>query len=78
MITKTAIPSHLNERVFVLGTLTKPEDLRGADLGSYEEVGSALAEDCRGGTDTTWGHRLLRHNKGELERLRTHVRPILF
>jgi hypothetical protein len=29
-------------------------------------------------TDLTWAHRLLRHNAGELERLRPHIRPILF
>jgi hypothetical protein len=37
-----------------------------------------LAKDCREETDTTWGHRLLRHNAGELDRLRKYVRPILF
>jgi predicted ATPase len=28
--------------------------------------------------DMTWGHELLRHNAGELARLREHVPPILF
>jgi len=37
-----------------------------------------MAKDCREDTDTTWGHPLLRHNTGELDRLREHVRPILF
>ena len=56
---------------------TEPEALRAA-LGSYETIGRALAKDCREGTDTTWEHRLLRHNSGEIGRLRERVRPILF
>jgi hypothetical protein len=75
---QAAIPVHLSGRVFVLGVLSEPEALRKAGLGSYETIGKAMAEDCRGGTDTTWGHALLRHNKGELDRLRPLVCPILF
>jgi hypothetical protein len=75
---KAKIPARLAERVFILGALTKPEDLRQAGLGSYEEIGLAMAKDCREGSGTVWGHDLLRHNAGEIERLRQHVRPILF
>jgi hypothetical protein len=75
---KSEVPERLAERVFVLGALTKPEALRQAGLGSYEEIGLAMAKDCREGTDTIWGHDLLRHNAPELERLLQHVRPILF
>ena len=71
------IPEHLRGRVYVLGSLSEPEDLR-ADLGSPETIGLALARDCRENTDRTWGHRLLRHNAGELQRLRENVRPFLF
>jgi hypothetical protein len=74
---KAAIPEDLAERVFVLGALTNPEELK-TKLGSYETIGSALAQDCRDETDTTWGHDLLRHNADEIERLRERVRPILF
>lgn len=75
---RAAIPSHLRERVFVLGAWNEPEDLR-INLGcSYEEIGSAMAKDCRDNTDKTWAHHLLRHNFNELERLREFVRPILF
>ena len=74
---QTAIPQHLADRVFVLGALSEPEDLK-PDLGSYETAGSRMAEDGRQGTDGTWGHRLLRHNAAELNRLRERVRPILF
>jgi hypothetical protein len=72
------IPAHLTDRVFVLGVWTEPEDLKRADLGTYETIGSAMAQDCREGTDTIWSHALLRHNASEIDRLREHVRPILF
>jgi hypothetical protein len=71
------IPERLKERVFILGTWSKPERLR-PSLGSYEMIGSAMAKDCREGTDTTWANALLRHNACELERLRENVRPFLF
>jgi|HubBroStandDraft_4_1064222.scaffolds.fasta_scaffold981346_2 hypothetical protein len=74
---KAAIPVQLADRVFVLGAWSNPEALRG-DLGAYEQIGLAMADDCREETDTTWGHKLLRHNAGELGRLREHVRSILF
>jgi hypothetical protein len=75
---KAKIPTDLTARVFILGAWTDPEALKQAKLGSYEEIGSAMAKDCREGTDTIWGHELLQHNLGELDRLREHVRPILF
>ena len=74
---KGRIPPRLTERVFILGTLTKPEALK-ADFGDYETIGLRMARDCREETNETWGHRLLRHNTSELDRLRVKVRPILF
>ena len=74
---RSIIPPDLADRVFVLGVLTDPEALK-ADLGAYEQIGSAMATDCREGTNKTWGHPLLQHNAAEVERLRTHVRQILF
>lgn len=74
---QAVIPDHLKDRVFVLGALSEPEALRQAGLGSYEDIGRALAEDCRTGADATWGHNLLQHNEGELRRLRRHILPIL-
>jgi hypothetical protein len=75
---KADIPQHLTDRVFILGVFSKPEALRQASLGSYETIGLKMAKDCREDTDRIWGHDLLRHNASELERLREHVRPILF
>jgi hypothetical protein len=45
---KAAVPPHLSDRVFILGALTRPEDLK-VDLGTFEAIGSALAKDCRDG-----------------------------
>jgi hypothetical protein len=75
---KAEIPEQLTERVFVLGVLSRPEALKQGNLGSYEDVGLALANDCSEDTYTTWQHRLLRHNASELDRLRRSVRPFLF
>ena len=74
---RARMPMHLTERVFILGVLSNPEALR-TDLGSYETIGLKMAQDCREGTEGIWGHDLLRHNASELDRLREHVRPILF
>ncbi|HWZ43776.1 MAG TPA: hypothetical protein VNW97_09880 [Candidatus Saccharimonadales bacterium] len=67
-VAKRSVPEHLTNRVFILGSLTEPEALK-PDLGSLETIGSKMAEDCRADiTDRAWGHRLLRHNSGELDR----------
>jgi hypothetical protein len=74
---KAVVPESLVDRVFILGVLTRPEELR-AQLGSYETIGKAMADDCRDETGVTWRHELLQHNAIELERLRKFVRPLLF
>jgi hypothetical protein len=75
---QAVVPSELHGRVFVVGVKSEPEDLRNALAQSFETIGRALAQDCREETNTTWGHPLLAHNAGELSRLRSLVRPILF
>jgi len=75
---KNRIPPDLAERVFILGILTEPEDLKRNFGISYEKIGQAMAKDCREETDNVWGHALLKNNAGELDRLRQRVRPILF
>ncbi len=72
------IPAHLRERVFMLGAWSEPEELKKANLGSYETIGSKIARDCRDGTATIWDHELLRNNVSELARLREVISPILF
>lgn len=81
---KADIPVRLADRVFILGVKSEPEELkrderlRREKLCSLEKIGEALAQECREHTDRLWHHDLLRHNSGELERPRKHVRPILF
>lgn len=71
------IPDRLRDRVFIIGALTEPEALK-QDLGSFERIGAALAEDCRADQSNTWGHALLLHNSDEVQRLTQRVRPLLF
>ena len=53
----------------MIGAHNEPEALR-RDLGSYEQIGKSLARDCHEETQTVWGHSLLRHNLGEIQRMR--------
>ncbi len=71
------VPDDLRDRVFVLGTWSEPERLKG-DLGSFETIGGKLAADCQNQTNTAWSHQLLQHNQDELVRLRQSVRSFLF
>lgn len=72
------VPSHLSERVFIVGSWSEPEDLKKAGLGSLESVGSKLALECENDTRVTWNHVLLRHNNIELERMASKLKQILF
>ncbi|MGA2478632.1 MAG: hypothetical protein ABSG63_07785 [Spirochaetia bacterium] len=75
---KKVIPPELVDRVFVVGVLSEPEELKKAKLGKYEDIGKGLSEDCRNQSAKTWGHELLRHNLVEVGRMTSIVRPILF
>ena len=77
-VAKGRIPANLVERVFVLGSLSEPEELKRELSRPNESIGRRMAQDCREETDTIWGHDLLRHILPELDRLRAGVRPILF
>lgn len=70
---KQIVPKHLQERVFVFGAWSEPERLKAAGLVSYEQIGSKIAEDCRTASDEIWSHKLLTHNKSELNRFRQRV-----
>ncbi len=74
---KAKIPPEVADRVFILGSFSEPEHLKG-DLGSFETIGLTLARDCLSNTNEGWGHRLLVHNAPEVQRLRDQVRPFLF
>jgi len=77
---KNEIPNDMKERVFVLGTLSEPEELKKniANLNTFEAIGKALAQDCINETDKIWGHDLLKHNRNELDRMISSVKPFLF
>ena len=74
---KSYIPTHLSERVIVLGVWTEPEKLKSPGQ-TYEFIGQWLARECRDGQNEIWSHDLLCHNAGEIERLHAQIRPILF
>ncbi len=71
------VPTGVRDRVFVLGSLMEPKDLR-REIGPLETVGRQLADDCRRDEGSRWNHPLLAHNMAELQRSRTVVREILF
>ncbi|MDZ8087818.1 MAG: hypothetical protein RMY16_19960 [Nostoc sp. DedQUE12b] len=75
---KQQIPDDLENRVFVLGVLSEPESLRRDINKNFEKIGEALAKDCSDNTNELWGHDLLIHNKTELERMISSVKPFLF
>ena len=72
------IPDDLKARVFVLGVLSEPENLRTDIKKTFEEIGEALAKDCSDNTNELWGHNLLKHNQRELDRMASSVKPLLF
>lgn len=73
------IPAELSEKVFVLGVLSEPEELkRELKYIGLEKIGEALAEDCSRDTQNVWGHVLLVHNQAELARLTHAVKSFLF
>jgi hypothetical protein len=71
------LPAGVRDRVFVLGSLYKPEKLTSAMKMSKEAIGRQLAMDCAEGTDTVWSHPQLTHNMAELMRLNEAVVPFL-
>jgi hypothetical protein len=75
---RARIPNDVADRVFILGAWKDPETLSSAGLGSREQIGRAIAADCRNNTNTIWEHELLRHNKPELDRLYPLIHEILF
>lgn len=72
------IPDEYVNRVFILGIASESEDLKRAFGLSFENIGKALATDCRNNTNAFWGHELLKVNAQEIERMRERAYPILF
>ncbi|ACK66856.1 conserved hypothetical protein [Rippkaea orientalis PCC 8801] len=74
---KQHIPNDLEDRVFVIGVSDDPEELRRNTGKSFEKIGETLANDCAENTNKLWGHKLLKHNKAELDRMIISVKPFL-
>ncbi len=72
------IPEDVRPRVFLIGPLRRPEDLRQSIGKGYEDIGRSLAEECDNGSLNAWVHEHLRHNDQERLRLVEAVKPFLF
>lgn len=78
------IPIGISDRVFSLCCLNEAESIKN-DLGhgKFEDIGKKLAESCYNSTyddqsGSPWACSQLSHNRNELNRLATAVRPLLF
>jgi len=74
------ILGEMRDRVFVLGVLSEPEDLKRnmESRISLERIGENLAQGCPENTNELWNHDLLIHNRTELEQIALSVRSFLF
>jgi len=72
------IPEDLKDRVFALGVLSEPENLKRNINKTFEEIGDSLAKDCPDNKNELWRHDLLRHNETELDRIVSSVQLFLF
>jgi hypothetical protein len=72
------IPDDLKSRVFVIGTSDTPEDLKKELNLTFEQIGEALAQDCSREDLGRWGHPHLVHNRAELQRMASIIKPIIF
>ena len=72
------IPEELKPRVFVIGSKSDPERLKGELKMTLEEIGGKLAQDCLNDAFKLWQHPQLIHNEREVQRLVQVVKPIVF
>lgn len=72
------IPEELKNRVFVLGVLSEPEELKRKINKTFEKIGQSLAEDCPDNKNELWQDTLLKHNDSELDRIMLSVKAFLF
>ena len=75
---KAVTPPELHDRVFVLGVLSEPEELKAKLKMTFEAIGESLFQDCADDTRRLWSHELLKHSATEIDRLVSSVRPFLF
>ena len=72
------VPEGVRDRVFVIGVLSNPEDLKRSLNKNFEQIGSQIAEGCKDSSIDFWQHDLLVHNIEEIRRLSGAVRDIFF
>ena len=75
---QSLIPTEIKNRVFILGVFSEPEALKRKVEMNFEEIGVALADNCKDQTDVLWSHELLIHNQEELLRVSQSCRDFLF
>ena len=72
------VPEGVKDRVFVIGVLSNPEDLKRSLNKNFEQIGSQIAEGCKDSSIDFWQHTLLVHNIEEIRRLSGAFRDIFF
>lgn len=71
-------PEDVKNRVFVIGPRHEPEAAQRDLKMTREQIGSALAEECRTGTFELWRGPHFEHNNAELQRLVAVIKPFVF
>lgn len=75
---KALISDEVKDRVFVIGVLSEPEELKSASQ-KYEQIGGLIAEGCKADNTDFWQQEsLLVHNLDEVRRLSKVVRDLFF
>jgi hypothetical protein len=76
---KNQIPEEVRDRVFVVGVLNEPENLRNSTGMKFEQLGCQIAEGCKDSSIDFWERQeLLAHNVDEIRRLSEAVRDLFF
>lgn len=62
------VPEELRSRLFIIGALTEPEELK--ELGHFESIGVQMIDACTNQDceSSIWSHELLKHNADEIAR----------
>lgn len=74
---KAQISDEVKDRVFVIGVLSEPEELKSANQ-KYEQMGKRIADGCKDNNSDFWQHELLVHNLEEVQRLSEVVHDFFF
>jgi hypothetical protein len=74
---KDQISDDIKDRVFVIGVLTEPEELKSANQ-KYEQIGGLIADGCKDNNSDFWQHKLLVHNLEDVRRLSEAFHDLFF